>query len=540
MNSQRNIVNIINFIRAVEPRNKDADLFRPVVEQMYLAGKYSFPVTWLIQYDAMIDKRYVDFLKRNMPPEHEVGIWFEVVQPLVEKAGLQWRGCFSWDWHVNVGFSIGYSPNERERLVDAFMGKFKEIWGYYPKSAGSWFIDAHTLAYMQEKYHIIASCNCREQFGTDGYSIWGGYWSGAYYPSRKNSLLPAQTANGQIPVPVFRMLGGDPIYQYASELKPEKFYDGYGGVGRTQDIITLEPVENHPDCGGADSDWIRWFLQNNFAEPYISLAYAQVGQENSMGWNAMKNGLTEQFRQLKALCRKDAITIETLADSGRRFKCEFDLSPTTAISALEDWKNEGRAAIWYMSRFQRLGFIVDDGRLFLRDWQLYNENYPEPFLKKACTETSCLYDALPIMDGFRWQHSVPAHGSLHKPYRPIKVTPSIGFRLEGKRGRIEKVVEGNGKSLEINWLTTDKLVQVVCSEDGLCFYFTGDGHALKMICDDTESEGTKIEFYPTGVRYHHTGLYYALKVESGYIETAERMFYPKDNVLKLKACVVEK
>lgn len=28
--------------------------------------------------------------------------------------------------------------------------------------------------------------------------------------------MPAQTREGQIPVPVFRMLGSDPIYQYGT------------------------------------------------------------------------------------------------------------------------------------------------------------------------------------------------------------------------------------------------------------------------------------------------------------------------------------
>ena len=28
--------------------------------------------------------------------------------------------------------------------------------------------------------------------GTDGYTLWGGYWNQAYYPSRLNSYMPAQ------------------------------------------------------------------------------------------------------------------------------------------------------------------------------------------------------------------------------------------------------------------------------------------------------------------------------------------------------------
>ena len=43
--------------------------------------------------------------------------------------------------------------------------------------------------------------------------------------------MPAQTKEGQIPVPVFRMLGSDPIYQYDTSLGES-----------AQGVITLEPV----------------------------------------------------------------------------------------------------------------------------------------------------------------------------------------------------------------------------------------------------------------------------------------------------------
>ena len=88
-------------------------------------------------------------------------------------AGIKWRGEHSWVSHANIAFSTGYTKEERERLVDVYMAKFKEIFGTYPKSIGSWFIDAHTLGYMYDKYKIVASCNCKDQVGTDGYTMGG-------------------------------------------------------------------------------------------------------------------------------------------------------------------------------------------------------------------------------------------------------------------------------------------------------------------------------------------------------------------------------
>lgn len=178
--------------------------------------------------------------------EQEIGAWFEVVQPQAEEAGIPWRGRYPWDWHGHVGFSVGYTPTEREALADVFMENFKAIFGQYPRTVGSWYIDAHLLGYLSDRYGIVASCNCKDQWGTDGYTLWGGYQGAAYYPSRKNAFTPAQTTEAQIPVPVFRMLGSDPIYQYEAQC-------GENG----QPVITLEPVCK---IGGGDPNWVRWFF----------------------------------------------------------------------------------------------------------------------------------------------------------------------------------------------------------------------------------------------------------------------------------------
>ncbi|HEY5499045.1 MAG TPA: hypothetical protein VIK20_01540, partial [Bacteroidales bacterium] len=156
------IVNIVNFIRQVEPRDAaitEDVLYETVHQQIVQLNKYNLPGTFLLQYDALINPRYQKLLKNDLNSDSEIGGWWQITQPHVEAAGLKWRGIYPWDWHANVGFSTGYSPEEREKLVDVYMEKFKSIFGKYPASVGSWFIDSHTLGYMYDKYGIVASCN---------------------------------------------------------------------------------------------------------------------------------------------------------------------------------------------------------------------------------------------------------------------------------------------------------------------------------------------------------------------------------------------
>lgn len=383
-----NIVNLVNFIRAIEPRaGRELDLPGTVERQMELSKKRKLPTTWLLQYDALIDKRFMDLMKR-VGPEDEIGVWLEFVQPLVEKAGGKWRGRFPWDWHANAGFSIGFPVEERKRMVDVFIADFKAAFGFAPKAAGSWFADAHTLAHLAERHGIEAFCDCKDQWGTDGYTLWGGYFNQAYYPSRLNSYIPAQTQAAQIPLPVFRMLGSDPIHQYEAACE-----------GNGQSVITLEPVYKK---GGGDPRWTDWFFDAIFKEPCLSFGYAQAGQENSFGWPAMEKGLTYQCERLEKLRDAGLIVVETLSASGRRFSSKYGRTPPSATVASRDLDDPSRGAFYYCSKRYRASAEWKGANLRLRDMQLFDERREEPYLNSVCDSSACKYDALPFLDGFLW------------------------------------------------------------------------------------------------------------------------------------------
>ena len=100
---------------------------------MALLKQYHLKGTFLLQYDALMDSRYQNLLRSLPKDEFEIGAWWEIPQPLVEHAGLQWRGKYPWDWRANIGFSTGYTPAERIKLIDTYMADFKKIFGYYPE-----------------------------------------------------------------------------------------------------------------------------------------------------------------------------------------------------------------------------------------------------------------------------------------------------------------------------------------------------------------------------------------------------------------------
>ena len=385
------IVNIVNFIRLLEPRDPKITedvLYQTVVKQVEIMKQYKLPGTFLLQYDALMDPRYQQLLAALPKGSFEIGAWWEIPQPLVEKAGLKWRGRYPWDWHANIGFSTGYTPEEREKLIDVYMADFKKIFGYYPHSVASWFIDAHSLNYMYEKYHITASANCKDQYGTDGYTLWGGYWNQAYYPSKINSYMPAQNAQQQIPVPIFRMLGSDPIRQYDQ------------GIGSNrQGVITLEPVY---EFGGGSASWVSWFFKTFTEDAALGFNYTQAGQENSFTWDGMSKGFEIQMPLIAQLWKAGKLRVETLEQSGLWFKKNYKVTPPTSFAVTQDLEGSNLKTIWFNSRFYRINMLWEKEGLRIRDIHLFNEALPDKYTTQVATTNECTFFTLPVVDGYLW------------------------------------------------------------------------------------------------------------------------------------------
>ncbi len=425
------IVNIINFIRQCEPRIESITedvLYETVVEQIRILNEYNLTATFLLQYDALMDVRYQKLLKELPADRFEIGAWWEIPQPLVENSGFTWRGRFPWDWHADVGFATGYSPQERVKLVDTYMADFKKIFGYYPQSVGSWFIDAHSLQYMADRYAITASCNCKDQVGTDGYTLWGGYWNQGYYPSKMNAYMPAQTEGNQISVPVFRMLGSDPIHQYDNGLGTDR-----------QRVISLEPVYEY---GGGDAEWCRWYFDAFIHGAALGYAYTQAGQENSFTWGRMRKGFEIQMPLIDRLRKEGKITVKTLAETGQWFKEKYRVTPPTSVTVLNDHSDKDLKTVWFNSRFYRANLLWEQGTLRFRDIHLFDEMAASDYLAQKGTSNQCRYYTLPLVDGFHWSSAQTVAG--------LRFKSAGGTEL---RGGDPEVICDDENDLEVRWPT---------------------------------------------------------------------------------------
>lgn len=511
---KRQIVNIINFIRDCEPREwRTVDLFESVREQVRLMRELGLKGTFLLQYDALIDPIYTELLKQLDPEQFELGVWHEIVEPECIASGIDWRGRYPWDWHAHCGFSVGYTKEQRERICDTLFEKFREVFGDYPRVFGSWLFDSHTLNYASDKYGLDAACICKEQYGTDGYTLWGGYYGQGYYPSRKNYFMPAQTEAEQLEVPIFRMLGSDPVYQYDFGM------DVDSDKKSAQGVITLEPVYTGTGGGGAVPHWVDWYLKENFNGECLSFGYTQVGQENSFRWDEMKDGLTYQFEQLAKLQRDGALEVEPLGTTGRWFKNTYALTPASAISAHTAYDTDDKSSFWYSSRFYRAN-VYSDGALRFRDIHVFSEAYPDDYNDTVCTSNAVEFDTLPVVDGNRNSGNGVVAG--------LYLTAADGSPIKLKDYRFTELDHGSAL-LDYGQLT------VKLCENGIQI------SANSEFCIDVHI-GVKKEHIPTIVAasddvitLSYRGMQYGIRLIAGRFEN-EKKLCSEDGVIAAEFC----
>ncbi len=395
-------INVVNFIRAIEPRF-EMDMLLPVQEQMKLILKHKMPATWLLQFDALVSGPFVEFLKSHIAPDHEIGFWFEMNEMHCKAADVAWRGRpgFEWDHHPPVAFTIGYTEAERIKLADTAMRRFKEIWGYYPRSIASWNLDSFTMRHLTEHYGIDAYAVCRDQIATDGFTIWGAPIAG-YYPSKLNCWSPALERRNQIDTPVFRMLGQDPVYYYA---KNWTLPDGK----QLGEPDTMEPVWT----SGRSPLFVETFLDMISDAPTLRFAYAQMGQENTFPWPQQAEAYPMQMQALAELRATGKVHVETMGDSGRRFKKAFTLTPAQAQVQLHDpFANTAPAqqSVWYQSRFYRANLHLQGDLPRLRDVTIYSDLNPQPFLTQATRQENVEQRMPAVLDGYHWSKNSAPEG----------------------------------------------------------------------------------------------------------------------------------
>lgn len=390
-----NVVNIMNFVRQIDEREENSTqrMLGMTTEQLQLVNEYGLPNTFLLQYDAVCDPDFVSLFKNEGTDKTELGLWYEIVEPLTTACGIPYRSerGWKWDWHIDPGFSMAYTPAQRERLIDEAMRKFKEVFGHHPKTVASWSIDTHTFNHLAAHYDVKAVAICRDQANTDAYTMLGGYFNQGYYPSKSNIFTPAQSANMQVNVPVFRLLGPCPIHNYDNNKYSS---ENYRANGNNSNCFTLESCWHM----GSDPKTVKWMFDTYYSNESLGFAYAQIGQENS--FIRLKDKILVSTRmQIDQLLARGDVSFQQMSETGETFKKLFPKeTPATAVVALDNWDTTDVQSVYYDCKNYTANLFRFEDKLFFRSMHLFDERVKDRYIVNTCSTFDAVYENLPIIE----------------------------------------------------------------------------------------------------------------------------------------------
>jgi hypothetical protein len=359
-------VNIVMPVRGSEFWSNQVlpgDSFKFYYDQIH---NRNLPTTWLLRFDALQDPMIVQTLKNS---NDEKGLFLEVTPTMAVAAGVTYHQSSSWH-QVSSVLLTGYAPDERVKLIDAYFNEFKLKFGYYPISVGAWWIDADSLTYMTEKYKITSDLIVSDQHSTDGYQVWGLFWSSPFYPSKFNASQPAQSKQNKIGPVSLQWAARDP-------------YNGYGE--RVEDSTYSVQANDYLPYHDLSIEYFAKLLdiftiQNS--NPYGQLT---VGIENDFTHVEFRDEFTRQLDEIKKRQSSNQIRVVTMQQFGHWFQSTFkDLSPAKVIDS-QNPLDPSTHVVWISNNQYRAGLFFTPKGVILRDLRQYSETMDEPCLKSACT-----------------------------------------------------------------------------------------------------------------------------------------------------------
>lgn len=327
------VVTLVNPVRSRELWTDKS--LKPIEDQYQIVSKNNLPATWLVQNDVLQDKELTDYLKNF--DNQELGIFLEVSKNLVYRARIYFDEQKPW-YDPGVVFLSGYSPAERRKIIDWMMTDFKDVFGYYPKSAGAWWVDSYSQQYLEKKYGVKAILICADQKTTDNYGIWGQWWGYPYFPDKDIILAPGNS----------KML----VIQWALR-DPVLAYDGQGWQVSNHSLQANDYVSL-----GLKTDYYEK-LANIYFDPRNRLGQITVGLETGM---ESVGNISEYEKQINWLVKNkiEALTMSRMAEKYR--EVYGGRNPEEIL--IENWRMTP-----YYRENKVLGDRVEYGKnLVFRDW----------------------------------------------------------------------------------------------------------------------------------------------------------------------------
>lgn len=355
------------------------DSAESISAQYFEINSRNLPASWLFTYDVLQNSKAVSVIKQ-MDSRQDLGIFLEVTPDFAKSSGIVYNKTDSWHRSSSV-FLSGYSQRDRKKLIDTVFEKFKSHFGYFPKSVGAWWVDSFSLDYMKSRYGVTATLGCSDQFHTDGYSLWGQYWSIPFYPSKFHAGMPARNVQNKLDIVSFQWAARDPLNGYSGE-RASSF--------STQDYFTRNLSE----------DYFEKLIKLYALKHNNKFGQITLGLEGDFPAENYKGLYAKQMDIIQRISKENNITISNMQNFSDWYRKAFpDLSPAHIIET-DDLLETDTKAIWYQSPAYRIGLTYNKGSQDFKivDWRVYQDNFQEPFYLTPNTQLNLYINTPSLID----------------------------------------------------------------------------------------------------------------------------------------------
>ena len=340
-----------NFLTIVNPVRSRAlwqdQLPELLANQIATITDKNLKVTWLLAYDTLYDQEILTQIK-SLPLDHEVGAFLEVSEKLATDAQVSYKVADGDYYRPDKVFLSGYSPADRKKLIKTYFDKFYKVFGQYPKSVGAWYIDANSQNYLS-KLGVNTALTVADQFDTDAASVWGKYFSYPFYPSKNNSLEPAQNQSDKIPIANIQWAQRDPVLGYGPNIKDSR-----------HSFQANDYLNNHFDFAYFE-DLINTYL-GNYNTDFVQMT---LGLEAGQEAGSFHQEFSRQLDLIKNLKESGKLKVLTMTEFANWYQGQYpQLSPSHFLQKGEN--------IWYMSSKFRVAIFKEGHNFYLKDLRYWS------------------------------------------------------------------------------------------------------------------------------------------------------------------------
>ncbi|MCL4397669.1 hypothetical protein M1403_01430 [Patescibacteria group bacterium] len=366
---------IINQVRGSECY--DAGNIDFLKQQLQTLEQKNLPATFAVRFDALNDGQYLSVLNDAKNKGFEMAGFLEITPLLASESGVVYHGDVQKWYQPGNLYLLGYSPDDRKKLIDTYMAGFKKAFGGFPKTTVSWIIDAYSLQYLSDKYHIQAHEITRDQWGTDRLTLYGGPEHYPYVPSPNWPIIPATGSAVTSPL-IIRQTISDPVENYG------------------------DPTNSHTS---QPNDFMRRTTNFAYFQYLFDQAHAQDLNDYTIAVIGLENSMEAKYQQMFSW-QLEYVSQWRKKDSNNQVVTAQNFpfnkkQPLFTVYEGNIFKDRSSRAWWINTNAYRIRLRLAGGRLFISDLRVYDSNLIDPYSSRTAVGSASWIVPF-IVDSSRW------------------------------------------------------------------------------------------------------------------------------------------